>query len=49
LAVFEMSMEHQDMFNMPVTIQNMVGGRVGVNEDICCNFLLGINSLIPPV
>jgi len=49
LAVFEMSMEHQDMFNMLVVIQHMVGGGVGVNEDICCNFLLDINSIIPPV
>ena len=33
LAVFEMSMEHQDMFDMLVIIQHMVEGRAGVNED----------------
>lgn len=40
VTVFEMSMEHQDMFDMLVIIQYMVGGRVGVILDISCYLAL---------
>jgi hypothetical protein len=40
LPVFEMSMEHEDTFDILVIIEHMVVGREGIVEDIRCNLLL---------